>query len=147
MIWELHGAIFDTFTQVKTCGQHPGRMSGLGRGLFLCLYFLCCGNKASRDRYVGWLVGRSVGFNTTFKKFKICSFNDTFPAEAYSCLQVCVYMLQSNLNIFLGAKAPLGLAMGVTVSVSHEKVSKLQDLATTSYIRYLPTICPRFCFT
>ena len=46
----------------------------------------------------------------------------------------------------------------------HEKVSKLQDLARTSYIRYLPTIickdllvllsppvcvgvCPRFCFT
>ena len=44
--------------------------------------------------------------------------------------------------MFLGAKAPLGLAMGVTVSVtvSHEKVSKLQDLARTSYIRYLPTI-------
>ena len=32
--------------------------------------------------------------------------------------------------------------MGVTVSVSvsHKKVSKLQDLARTSYIRYLPTI-------
>ena len=46
--------------------------------------------------------------------------------------------------LFLGAKAPLGLAMGVTVSVSvtvsHKKVSKLQDLARTSYIRYLPTI-------
>ena len=43
---------------------------------------------------------------------------------------------------FLGAKAPLGLAMGVTVSVSvsHEKVSRLQDVARTSYIRYLPTI-------
>ena len=28
---------------------------------------------------------------------------------------------------FLGARAPLGLAMGVTVSVSHKKVSKFQD--------------------
>ena len=34
--------------------------------------FLCFDNKASRDRNVGWSVGRSVsllvGFDTTFKK-------------------------------------------------------------------------------
>ena len=35
---------------------------------------------------VCWLVCLLVGFDTTFKKFKIC--NNTFQAELYSCLQV-----------------------------------------------------------
>ena len=45
------------------------------------------------------------------------------------------------LDKFLGAKAPLELANLVTVTVHrHKKVSKMQDLARPSYIRYLP-IC------
>ena len=30
MIWEIHLGVFDTFTKVRTCGHHPGRMSGVG---------------------------------------------------------------------------------------------------------------------
>ena len=40
---------------------------------------------------------------------------------------------------FLGVKAPLELANLVSVH-RHKKVSKMQDLARPSYIRYLPTI-------
>ena len=32
MIWEIHLGIFDTFTKVRMCGQHPGRMSMVGVG-------------------------------------------------------------------------------------------------------------------
>ena len=41
-------------------------------------------------------VGLSVGWSVSTqlsKKFKMCSFNNTYPAEAYSCLQVCVYFV------------------------------------------------------
>ena len=42
MIWEIHLSIFfDTFTKVRTCGQHPGRMSRVGMGvvIFMSLVF------------------------------------------------------------------------------------------------------------
>ena len=50
---------------------------------------------------------------------------------------------ESIYTLFLGAKAPLELTNLVSVSVTvhrHKKVSKMQDLARPSYIRYLPTI-------
>ena len=73
-----------------------------------------------------------------------------------------IFLVQTFWTDFLGARAPLELA--ILVTVRHEKVSKLQDLVRTSYIRYLPTIIckvllvllsppvcvgvhPRFCFT
>ena len=39
MIWEIQ--FFDTFTTVRTCGQHPGRMSrvGVGGGHFYVFSF------------------------------------------------------------------------------------------------------------
>ena len=41
MIWEIHLGIFDTFTKVRTCGQHPGIMSRVGwSGSFLVFSFL-----------------------------------------------------------------------------------------------------------
>ena len=50
--------------------------------------FLCFGNKASRDRFVvGWSVGNK------FQK-------SLFPTEAYSCLEVCVYLIKGSGILF-----------------------------------------------
>ena len=52
--------------------------------VLLSVSLLCFGNEASRDRYIGPvdpLVGWSVSTQLS-KKFKMCSFNNTFPAEA-----------------------------------------------------------------
>ena len=54
-----------------------------------------CYASATKHLGIGMSVGLSVGWSVSTqlsKKFKMCSFNNTFPAEAYSCLQVCVFI-------------------------------------------------------
>ena len=50
---------------------------------------LCCYALATKHIGIGILVGWLVSTQLS-KKFTMCSFNNTFPVKAYSCLQVCV---------------------------------------------------------
>ena len=65
MIWELYLGIFDTFTKVRACGQHPGRMLRvvLGGVIFMSLVFYMFQSILNISFFVEFFCWKNLSFS------------------------------------------------------------------------------------